>query len=74
MPFAAIGPFTALLEDAATAVAAGAVVGSSAVGVAGLVAGWPLTVLERRALGDGYKGAAGGALIAFLDLALRYLV
>lgn len=74
MPLAAIGPLTAVLEDTATAVAAGAVVGSSAFGVTGLIAGWSRGALERRALGDGYIGAAIGALVALFDVVLRYVV
>jgi hypothetical protein len=31
-------------------------------------------VLERRALSDGYFGAAIGALVALFDVVLRYLV
>jgi len=74
MSLAQIGPLTAVLEDAATAIAAGAVVGSSAGGVLGLIARWPRSVLERRALGDGYRGAAIGALIALLDVVSRHVV
>ncbi len=74
MSLAQIGPLTAVLEDAATAVAAGAVIGSSAGGIAGLITRWPLEVLERRAMGDGYKGAAIGALVAMVDTFLVYLL
>ena len=74
MAVAAIGPLTAVLESTATALAAGAVVGSSAVGVVGLVAGWPAGVLERRALSDGYIGAAIGVLVVLFDVVLRYVI
>jgi hypothetical protein len=74
MVIAQIGPMTAVLEDAATAVAAGAVVASSAIGVTGLLAGWSREVLERRALSDGYLGAAIGALAAVFDVVLRHML
>ncbi|HMB52261.1 MAG TPA: hypothetical protein VKU40_03025 [Thermoanaerobaculia bacterium] len=74
MAIAQIGPVTGVLEDLAMAVAAGAVVGSSVIGAAGLFAGWSVKALERRALSDGYVGAAVGALAAAFDVVLHYMI
>jgi hypothetical protein len=72
MILAQIGPFTAVLEAAATAVAAGVLLGSVALGVFGLLTGWSRREIERRALTDGYAGGAVGALVAFVDFVVRY--
>lgn len=69
---AQIGPFTTVLEAVATAVGAGLVLGSVALGAFGLVMGWSRRDIERRALIDGYAGGAAGAFFALFDLALRY--
>jgi hypothetical protein len=72
MALAQIGPLTATLEAAAASVGAGVVLGSVALGVARLALGWPRHRIERRALTDGYLGGMFGAIIAVLDLLLRY--
>jgi len=72
MALAQIGPLTSLAEAAATAVGAGVVLGSVAVGSIGLLLGWSRGDIERRALPDGYVGGAVGALLLLVDLALRY--
>lgn len=74
MALAQIGPLTLILEQVAMALAAGAAVGSSTMGIAGLIAGQSSLALERRALGDGYLGAAAGALLALLDSIIVYLL
>jgi hypothetical protein len=74
MALAQIGPLTSVLEQVAMALAAGAVIASSAMGVVGLVARRSSTELERHAVGDGYIGAAVGALAALLDSIIVYLL
>lgn len=74
MALAQIGPLTSVLEQIAMALAAGAVVGSSTMGIAGLIARQSSVALERRAVGDGYLGAAIGALLALLDPVIVYLL
>jgi hypothetical protein len=72
MTFAQIGPLTAAFEALATAVGAGVLLGSFAVGTFGLVAKWPRKELGARALTDGYVGGGVGVLVSLLDLVLRY--
>ncbi|HEX7244034.1 MAG TPA: hypothetical protein VF245_00535 [Solirubrobacterales bacterium] len=74
MELAQIGPLTTVLEAAATAVAAGAVLGSVAAGIRGLWLHWPARKIERRALSGSYLGGAAGAAAAFFDAAFRYLI
>ena len=54
------------------AVAAGSVLGSFAIGTAGLLGGRPREDLAARALTDGYAGGVLGSATAILDLILRY--
>lgn len=56
----------------ASAVGAGIVLGGFAVGTYRLMAGQPRRELETRVLADGYAGGIVGALVACLDLILRY--
>lgn len=67
-----IGPFTAVFEAVATAVGAGIVLGSFAMGTVGLVARWPRHELAARALTDGYVGGIAALFIVLADLLLRY--
>ena len=69
-----IGPFTTLSETAAAAVGAGVILGGFAAGIRGLAAGRRRADVEDRAFFGGYIGGAIGALIAILDLCLRYSV
>jgi len=73
MRLAQIGLFTSALEAAATAIGAGIVIGSVAMGVAGLVLGWTRQEIGDRALVDGYVGGLFGAALAVIDITLRYL-
>jgi len=68
MALAQIGPLTTVLEAAATAVAAGAVLGSLAAGIHGLWVDLPARKVERWALYGSYVGGAAGALLALSDL------
>jgi hypothetical protein len=72
MAIAQIGPLTILLEAFATAVGAGVVIGSVAVGVDGLWKQKPIREIERHALIGGYVGGATGAVFALIDVILRY--
>ena len=72
MMLAQIGPLTALLESAAAAVGAGAVLGSVSMGFRGLLRRRPLRDVERGALSGGYLGGAIGAAIALVDILVRY--
>jgi len=72
MGLAQIGPLTTVLEAVATAVGAGAVLGSVAVGVRGLWGRRPIHDIELRALPGGYVGGAGGAIFALIDTVIRY--
>lgn len=72
MVFAQIGPLTTMLEAAATAVGAGVVLGSVAMGVVGLVLGWSKLDIGNRALTDGYIGGVIGAGVALADILMRY--
>lgn len=69
---AQVGPLTMTFEAAATAVTAGVVLGSFAMGILGLVRGSPRREIAARALTDGYVGGFFGAVLALVDLALRY--
>ncbi len=73
MPLAGIGPLTTTIEALATAVAAGTLLGGLISGTTGLLVGRPRKVLEARTLIDGYAGGAFGAVLALIDLILRYL-
>jgi hypothetical protein len=73
MVLAHFGPLTTVLEAAATAVGAGIVLCSVAMGVIGLALGWSSRDIGDRALTDGYVGGAIGAGLAFLDVLLRYI-
>lgn len=68
-----IGPLTTLAEAGATAVGAGVVLGSVGTGTLGLVTGLSTEKLEHYALRGGYAGGVAGALLALLDLAVRYV-
>lgn len=72
MALAQIGPFTALLESAAAAVGAGVVLGSVYSGLRGLLRRRPLRDVERGALSSGYLGGAIGAVMAIVDVIVRY--
>lgn len=72
MAIAQIGPLTAVLEAVATAVAAGAVLGSVATGIRGLWARFPAQKVERRALSGSYIGGAVGAVAALVDAVISY--
>jgi hypothetical protein len=74
MPNAQVGSFTSAFEATATPVGAGIVLGSVALGVIGLVVGWPRRRIGERALTDGYIGGLAGLGVMGIDLALRYLV
>jgi len=72
MVFAQIGPLTTMLEAVATAVGAGAVLGSVTAGMCGLLARWPLPKVERLALYGSYLGGAVGAALVLFDAVIRY--
>lgn len=72
MVFAQVGPITAVLEMLATAVGAGALLGTFSMGVVSLIARWPRKELEERVPLDGCLGGGAGLLAALLDLAIRY--
>jgi hypothetical protein len=72
MRVAQIGPFTTALEAGATAVAAGILLGSFAMGTYRLMKKRPRRELEAHVLTDGYAGGIVGAVGALLDLILRY--
>jgi hypothetical protein len=72
MELAHLGPLTTMLEVVATAVAAGIVLCSVAVGVIGMALGLSRHDIGDRALTDGYIGGAIGAGLAFVDAILRY--
>jgi len=67
-----IGPLTTLSEAAATAVGAGVVLGSVALGISGLLARNSKREVEHWALLGGYAGGAAGAFLALVDAVLRY--
>lgn len=72
MLLAQIGPLTTVLEAAATAVGAGAVLGSAAAGICGFWVRFPVRKIERRALFGSYIGGAVGATAAIVDAVIRY--
>jgi hypothetical protein len=72
MAVAQIGPYTTALEAGATAVAAGIVLGSFAMGIYRLMKKRPRRELEAQVLIDGYVGGIIGAFVALFDLILRY--
>lgn len=63
---AGIGPFTSLLETLATTVGAGLILGSFAVGVAGVVAGGQPT--QWRLARAGYLGGVVAVMFFLLDI------
>ena len=72
MMLAQAGPLTRVLESVATAVGAGIVLGSVAMGVVGMMLGWSRKEIGNRALTDGYLGGLGGGLIVFLESVLLW--
>ncbi len=72
MALGQIGLLTSAAESLATAIGAGMLLGSFGVGSFGLLAGWPRPALERRVLSDGYYGGIIGAVLALVDLGIRY--
>ncbi|MDX6601225.1 MAG: hypothetical protein QOF13_427 [Solirubrobacterales bacterium] len=72
MGLAQIGLLTTVIEAAETAVGAGVVLCSVAVGVWGLAARRPIGQIEEWALKGGYFGGGFGAVLALGDAALRY--
>jgi hypothetical protein len=72
MASAQIGPLTTLLEAAATAVGAGVVLVSVAVGIWCLAVDRPRSAVEDLAVKGGYFGGGLGAAIALVDAVLRY--
>jgi hypothetical protein len=72
MAFAHVGPLTTVFEALATAIGAGVLLGSFAMGTVGLVARWPRKELGARALTDGYVGGIVGVLVVLFDLVIRY--
>ncbi len=67
-----IGILTSVTEAAATAVGAGVVLSSVAVGIWGIAAGRPMAEVESWALKGGYFGGGFGAVLALVDVILRY--
>jgi hypothetical protein len=74
MPLAQIGPLTNLTEAFAASVGAGVVLLSVAAGVWGLAVGRSRGEIEGWALRGGYLGGGLGAVVAFLDVVLRYVI
>lgn len=72
MVLSQIGSLTSALETLATAVGAGMLLGSFALGSLALLGGKPRQHLERRVLADGYYGGILATLLAVADLALSY--
>jgi hypothetical protein len=68
----ATGIFVPLFEWAATAIAAGAVVGGFAGATGGFLSGWSRKQVERDAPRDGYIGAALAVAALLLDLCIVY--
>jgi hypothetical protein len=68
-----VGPLTTFSEASATAVGAGALLGSVGMGALGLVAGLSKEKLESWALRGGYAGGVAGAFFALCDLVMRYV-
>lgn len=74
MVLAQIGPLTTLTEAVASAVGAGVVLASVAAGVWGLTAGRTRHGIEGLVLKGGYFGGGVGAVVAFVDVVLRYVI
>lgn len=72
MTLAQIGPLTSLFEATATAVGAGIVLLGTAAGISGLAQRKSRQGMESRALVGGYLGGGVGAVLALVDLILRY--
>jgi hypothetical protein len=72
VPAAQIGLFTSIVEGAATAVAAGVVLSSVAMGLMGMALGWSRQELAVRTLTDGYVGGLLGGVLAVVDILIRY--
>jgi hypothetical protein len=72
MAVAQIGPLTAVVEALATAVGAGVVLGGVAAGIWGLARGSSRVEIEGSALFNGYAGGGFGAVVALVDVILRY--
>jgi hypothetical protein len=69
---AQIGPLTAGVEALATAVGAGVVLGSFAMGIGRVLAGQPRWMLEDYVLTDGLLGGLFGLTITLIDAIIRY--
>jgi len=74
MALAQIGPLTNLTEAAAAAVGAGVVLASAAVGVWGFGVRRSKHEIEELVLKGSYFGGGIGALVAFVDAVLRYVI
>ncbi|HEY7456447.1 MAG TPA: hypothetical protein VH703_04145 [Solirubrobacterales bacterium] len=74
MIFGQVGPFTSLIEGAATAAGAGMLLGGFATGLRGVLAGHPRPTLEGRALEGAYLGGVGGAAAIVTDMVVSYFV
>ncbi len=72
MVLAHIGLLTTVTEAAATAVGAGVVLSSVAVGIWGIAVGRAMVEVESWALKGGYFGGGFGAVLALVDAVLRY--
>lgn len=66
-----IGPLTHAVESLAALTGAGILLGSFAIGLAGLLLGWPRRTLAARALTDGYLGGLFALFMGLLDLLAR---
>lgn len=62
-----------MAESTAAAVGATVLLGGFAMGIRGLIVGWPRKVLEARALNGSYLGGAAGLLGLIADITIRYL-
>ncbi len=72
MGIAEIGPLTSALESLATAVGAGLLLGSFAIGSLRFLAGTPGRDLEAQVLTNGYWGGIASVWLVLGDLAVRY--
>jgi hypothetical protein len=68
MDLAQIGPLTSAGEVAATAIGAGILLGSFALGTVALLRGASRQALERRVLSDGYFGGLAAVCAMLIDL------
>lgn len=73
MALAQIGFLTGTAEAAATAVAAGMVLGAFGAGAVGVLGGRSPTAIESNAVTCSYLGGIVAVVLACLDLTLRYL-